>query len=41
MNPPYITKRLTNDKSYNAPDKTYQSTLTNEEIAKKFGCNLL
>ena len=35
MNPTYITKRLTNDKSYKAPDKTYQSTLTKEEIAKK------
>ena len=35
MNPPFITKRLTNDKHYKAPDITYQSSLTKEDIAKK------
>jgi hypothetical protein len=35
MNPPFITKRLTYDKNYKPPEKTYQSTLTNENIAKK------
>jgi len=35
MNPPNITKRLSNDKNYKAPDKTYQSTLTKEDITKK------
>lgn len=35
MNPPFITKRLTNDKNYKAPENTYQSTLTKEDIAKK------
>ncbi len=35
MNPQFITKRLTNDKNYKFPEKTYQSTLTKENIAKK------
>ena len=35
MNPPFITKRLTNDKNYKAPEVTYQSTLKKEDIAKK------
>ena len=30
-----ITKRLTRDTSYRAPETTYQSTLTPEDIAKK------
>jgi predicted amino acid racemase len=29
------TKRLTKDKSYNRPDKTYQETLSNQEIKEK------
>ncbi len=28
-------KRLTNDKNYKRPDKTYQDTLTNQEIKEK------
>jgi hypothetical protein len=35
MDPNFITKRLTNDKSYQKPNKTYQQTLSKEEIAKK------
>ncbi len=35
MNPPFITKRLSNDKSYKPPEQTYQSTLSKEDIAKK------
>lgn len=35
MNPPFITKRLTHDKSYKAPEQTYQSTLSKEDISKK------
>lgn len=30
-----ITKRLTRDTSYKPPETTYQSTLSNEDIAKK------
>jgi hypothetical protein len=30
-----VTKRLSRDTTYKAPEKTYQQTLTNEEIAKK------
>jgi hypothetical protein len=30
-----ITKRLTRDTSYKTPDKTYQSTLSDTDIAKK------
>jgi hypothetical protein len=35
MNPPFYTKRLSRDLNYKAPEKTYQSTLSKEEIAKK------
>ena len=35
MNPPFITKRLTNDKNYKPQEKSYQSTLTKENISKK------
>lgn len=35
MNNPIITKRFTRDKSYVGPDNSYQSTLTEEDIAKK------
>jgi len=30
-----ITKRLTRDTNYKAPENTYQSTLSNDDIAKK------
>jgi len=35
MNPPFYTKRLSRDQSYKAPEKTYQSTLSKEDISKK------
>jgi hypothetical protein len=30
-----VTRRLSRDTTYKTPEKTYQQTLTNEEIAKK------
>lgn len=35
MNPQFYTKRLSRDQNYKAPEKTYQSTLSKEDIAKK------
>lgn len=35
MNPPFYTKRLSRDQNYKQPEKTYQSTLSKEDIAKK------